>query len=104
MSAEGIEINIDVVESSISELGKLSGKIDESTKGDFQVLGAGYTRDYMELINNNFLALTNSLQYMINNTIEFLENAKDGYVDTDENTAETLKILMEDIQGGEINN
>ncbi|WP_040214618.1 hypothetical protein [Clostridium polynesiense] len=94
MSAEAIDINVEIVESCISELVKLSLAIEGSTKSDFEVVGAGYTSSYMKTINNNFLVLTNSLHFMVNNTMKFLVQAKEGYVNSDEDRAEALRTLQ----------
>ncbi len=93
------QIKIDPVwlDAEIFNLTNLLFECEENSRAQFFLLGMGKTNDAMIKFNDSFLNLDRALAVLIQSTIELLKNAKDGYVNADENTAGLMKQLQEEV-------
>lgn len=94
MSQENLNVNVQVIENGITSLKSLLEEVDGILDREFEILGAGYTKDWMELTNDNLLDLTSSLRTLMENTLIFLQDAKDGYIDTDEEISKAINAFV----------
>lgn len=96
-----IKINIDELESSIERLQQIACLCDGKTTvrgGNFafnasspEIVGGGKTVGEIEAIANLYQELNADLHGLINNTISFLENVKNSYVESDDKLAQMMK-------------
>lgn len=94
MLQENVNVNIQAIETGITNINSLLEEIDEILKRKFEVLGDGYTKDWMEASKDNILYLTSFLRILIENTLTFLQDAKDGYMDTDEEISKVMNAFV----------
>ncbi|MBC1914243.1 hypothetical protein HCB27_14270 [Listeria booriae] len=87
-----IEINPDVIEAEVSYLKSLlSSEIVVSQT----VASKGQAADSIKVLLSYINELDNSLENLIQNTANFLDNARDSYIDVDEKSAVILSELLE---------
>lgn len=88
--ATQLEINVDtkVLEDKIKELESLLLNIEYPDEKE--VLGMGKMTEYMGNINITSSDLMVSLETLISETITFLQDAKDGFIEVDETMAKEL--------------
>lgn len=99
MTGEKIEVNVEVLESEITNLNNLLNEINSSGLKHKEVEGKGYTKQYMDLVGNAFVGVVNSLEFLISSTISMLEEVKDGYIEIDEITRESIEEFKEEVLG-----
>jgi hypothetical protein len=80
-----------------AEIGKLTTLRDHSpVTSQFTVSGKGMAADNFRELLSALLSVEKSLNYLIENTITFLNNAKDGFVDTDQTSADAFTRMVEE--------
>lgn len=99
MTGEKIEVNVEVLESEIINLNNLLNEINSSGLKHKEVEGKGYTKQYMDLVGNAFVGVVNSLEFLISSTVSMLEEVKDGYIEIDEITRESIEEFKEEVLG-----
>lgn len=99
MTGEKIEVNVEVLESEITNLNNLLNEINSSGLKHKEVEGKGYTKQYMDLVGNAFVGVVNSLEFLISSTVSMLEEVKDGYIEIDEITRESIEEFKEEVLG-----
>ena len=93
-----INVNIKELEAEIVNLQSLLDVVKTDSSGDFEIGCKGVASEWMSTVNGAFLGLEEALQTLINVTIMFCQNAKDGYIDADENTAKLLEAIQAQFQ------
>lgn len=93
-----INVNIKELEAEIVNLQSLLDAVKTDSAGDFDIGCKGVASEWMSTVNGAFLGLEEALQTLINVTIMFCQNAKDGYIDADENTAKLLEAIQAQFQ------
>lgn len=83
-----VKVNTKVLEDKIKELENLLSSIEYPEEKE--VLGMGKMKEYMENINMTSWDLMVSLEILISETITFLQDAKDGFIEVDETMAKEL--------------
>ena len=53
----------------------------------------------MDLVGNAFVGVVNSLEFLISSTVSMLEEVKDGYIEIDEITRESIEEFKEEVLG-----
>ena len=97
MSRTTIKINPGMLESKISKLKVLHSECEANTNSKIHTNGSGNTNIAMSDLNIYLLTLNVALGTLIQSTITLLENAKDGYINTDEKTATLIKKLQGEV-------
>ncbi|MBC6133306.1 YwqI/YxiC family protein [Listeria booriae] len=92
-----VHINPTVLEQEISVLKELLNTKITRTKGS--ISNKGKTSDKMKEVQVYYDKLNEALDILIQNTVSFLENAKDAYINTDEASAAVLSQLLEREKG-----
>lgn len=88
-----IHIESELLDYKISSLRTILFECEENRTPEFEVTGVGCTSNAMKAVNDYFDTLNVGLTGIITNTIALLENAKDGYINTDEKSATILREL-----------
>lgn len=92
---EEININPEVLTAEITVLNTL---LQEKIVTSCMVnANKGKTAEQIEAILKEYTGLEENLNLLIQNTITFLENAKDSMIDVDEKSAEILGKMMEGV-------
>ena len=68
---------------------------EDKINSSFEVASKGKAADVMRIIFDYFKNLEQSLDVLISNTIAFLENAEDGFIDADSQSADEFNRLVE---------
>ena len=97
MAGENISVKLDILETEMSNLNSLLNDIDTSNIQHKEVEGAGYTKQYMDVVGNSFVGVVNSLKVLIASTISMLEEVKDGYIEIDEITRDSIEEFKEEV-------
>ncbi|WP_088815540.1 MULTISPECIES: hypothetical protein [Listeria] len=87
-----IEINPTVLEAEITYLNSL---LTSKIKITQEVSSSGQAADGVKLLLDYIATLESSLDHLIKNTADFLDNAKDSYIDVDEESGAILSKLLE---------
>lgn len=87
------EIKIDIanLDSEIERLKELKKKITMNKKNPTSVVGGGGTISNIEKIGNDYKDLEEKMESLVQNTISFMENVKNSYVNSDKKAAKTIK-------------
>ncbi len=93
-----INVNTKELEAEITNLQALLTTVKTDSSGNFDIGCKGVATEWMSTVNSAFLGLEEALQTLINVTIMFCQNAKDGYIDADENTAKLLEAIQAQFQ------
>jgi len=65
---------------------------------DFGISGLGKTAEQAQVLLNSFLEIETSINSLIDNIIDFLVQAKSGFITVDEASAEILSGLLKEIE------
>ncbi len=99
MAGEKISVNIDVLETEISNLNSLLNDIEPSGIQHKEVEGAGYTKQYMDVVGNAFVGVVSSLKVLVGATVSMLDEVKDGYIEIYETTRDSIEEFKEEVLG-----
>ena len=99
MAGEKISVNIDVLETEISNLNSLLNDIETSGIQHKEVEGAGYTKQYMDVVGNAFVGVVSSLKVLVGATVSMLYEVKDGYIEIYETTRDSIEEFKEEVLG-----
>lgn len=99
MAGENISVNLDTLETEISNLNSLLNDIETSNIQHKEVEGAGYTKQYMDVVGNAFVGVVSSLKVLIGATISMLDEVKDGYIEIYETTRDSIEEFKEEVLG-----
>ena len=99
MAGEKISVNIDVLETEISNLKSLLNDIETSGIQHKEVEGAGYTKQYMDVVGNAFVGVVSSLKVLVGATVSMLDEVKDGYIEIYETTRDSIEEFKEEVLG-----
>ena len=99
MAGENISVNLDTLETEMSNLNSLLNDIETSNIQHKEVEGAGYTKQYMDVVGNSFVGVVNSLKVLVGATISMLDEVKDGYIEIDETTRDSIEEFKEEVLG-----
>jgi len=86
-----IKIDVDSLESGISNLKELKSKISTNKSNAPTVVGGGSTVVNIEKIGIDFKNIEDKMEVLLQNTISLLNNIKSSYVSSDYNAAKTIK-------------
>ena len=101
MSGEKIEVNKEVLSNEIINLKKLEMEILNNKVKDIEVLGKGYTKEYMVLVNEGFKGIINTIKDLISKTVNVVENIEDGYIEADESSSIKFSDFTKEVLGNE---
>ncbi|MBC1504078.1 hypothetical protein [Listeria booriae] len=90
--SNSIEINPTVLESEVAYLQSLLTSKIEITQ---DVSSSGQAADSVKVLLDYIVTLESSLDSLIKNTADFLDNARDSYIDVDEESGAILSKLLE---------
>ena len=96
-----IDVNHEKLKWEISNLQKLLNDVEADKGINIELLGSGYTKEYMAIVNEGFNGIKNTLQFLIENTINLLENVSDGYSEIDDITAKKIQEFTSEVLGNE---
>ena len=99
MAGEKISVNIDVLETEISNLNSLLNDIETSGIQHKEVEGAGYAKRYMDVVGNAFVGVVSSLKVLVGATVSMLDEVKDGYIEIYETTRDSIEEFKEEVLG-----
>ena len=99
MAGEKISVNIDVLETEISNLNSLLNDIETSGIQHKEVEGSGYTKQYMDVVGNAFVGVVSSLKVLVGATVSMLDEVKDGYIEIYETTRDSIEEFKEEVLG-----
>lgn len=99
MAGENISVNLDTLETEITNLNSLLNDIETSNIQHKEVEGAGYTKQYMDVVGNAFVGVVTSLKVLVGATISMLDEVKDGYIEIDETTRDSIEEFKEEVLG-----
>ncbi|MBC1794804.1 hypothetical protein [Listeria booriae] len=90
--SNSIEINPTVLESEVAYLKSLLTSKIVITQ---DISSSGQAADSVKLLLDYIVTLESSLDTLIKNTADFLDNARDSYIDVDEESGAILSKLLE---------
>jgi len=82
-----VEINVKIIEQQIAKL----KAIELSNKDELEMLSIGKCANEQKELMDYYNTLYKNLNLLIQNTTAILENAKDGYIEVEENLIEAMK-------------
>lgn len=101
MSGGKIEVNKEVLSNEIKNLKKLEMEILNNKVIDIEVLGKGYTKEHMVLVNEGFKGIINTIKDLISKTVYVMENIEAGYIEADERSAVKFSDFTKEVLGNE---
>lgn len=90
-----LDVDVVVLTNEITKLKELIVVKDLSVS----ITGQGKTMSEMQNLTEGLGVVNEAFNHLIQNTIDFLENAKDGYIDADENSKKIFDDLVERCAG-----
>ena len=85
-----IKIAVATLETKIGELRTLQGDIDNNTQKAPAVVGGGTSVSQLESIAAMHQTILSSLQLLVTNTISFMGNIKESYVESDDKASNKI--------------
>ncbi|MBP1045061.1 hypothetical protein I6N96_02125 [Enterococcus sp. BWM-S5] len=86
-----VDVDITVLTDEVTKLKKLIVENDQSMTMSSQ----GKAMEKMQELASFLEIVNTSFNHLIQNTVDFLENTKDGYIDADENSKKIFDGLVE---------
>ncbi len=97
MAGEKIEVNRDKIEEEIACLNNLLKSIEADNISALEIEGRGYMRQYMEIVEDNFIQIIDAFKVMVQSTVSCLDDIKDGYTEIDEVTRKAIEEYKKEV-------
>ena len=99
MAGEKIEVNREKIEEEIACLNNLLNNIEADNISALEIEGRGYMRQYMEIVEDNFIEIIDAFKLMVQSTVSWLDDIKDGYTEIDQVTRKSIEEYKKEVLG-----